>query len=104
MHYVTNETEAFRNGTYALYFYASWLNFHKKYCIMIDKVEEKYNIHYFAIDTDAFPKIVNMYNVNSIPTVIVIKDNKEIKRIEGMVLTSAFTSAMVDIIDKKDVK
>jgi thiol-disulfide isomerase/thioredoxin len=41
-----------------LYFYASWMPFHQKYIIMINKMEEKYkDIAFCAIDIDQFGKI-----------------------------------------------
>ena len=82
----------------ALYFYASWLPFHKKFLIMIDKIEKKHNnIIFSAIDTDQFKSQCKRFLITSIPTIIILKDGKEIKRIIGLILTSAFKSAFADI-------
>lgn len=81
----------------ALYFYASWMPFHKKMLTMIDKIEDKYNISFTAIDVDAYKGLCKRFSVESIPTVLILKDGKEIKKITGIVLTSAFKSAFADI-------
>lgn len=82
----------------ALYFYASWMPYHKKMLVMISKMEEKYpDIEFIAIDTDHFKGLCKRFSIDSIPTVLIMKDGSEAKRITGMVLTSAFRSAFVDI-------
>ena len=82
----------------SIYFYASWMPFHNKFMLMLDKVKKIHkNIKYFAVDTDSFKKICTRFNVTSIPTVLIIKNNQEIKRIEGLTLTSAFKKAFADI-------
>lgn len=82
----------------ALYFYASWMPYHSKFITMIGKMEEKYkNVSFHAIDVDAFKNQCKRFSVDSIPTVLVLKEGKEIKRINGLTLTSAFKSAFADI-------
>lgn len=82
----------------ALYFYASWMPFHSKFLTMIDKIEEKHkDISFSAIDVEAFKNQCKRFSVESIPTVIILKEGKEIRRINGLVLTSAFRSAFADI-------
>ena len=82
----------------ALYFYASWMPYHGKFLTMISKMEEKYkDISFFAVDVDAFKNQCTRFSVDSIPTVLVLKEGKEVKRINGLVLTSAFRSAFADI-------
>ena len=99
MNFITNEEDLkLNNGIVCLYFYASWMPFHKKMIIMISKIEEKYKqIIFYAIDTDHFKNLCKKFEVSEIPTVIIKKDDKEINRINGLVLTSAFKSAFVDI-------
>lgn len=82
----------------ALYFYASWMPFHNKFMTMISKIEEKHkDINFFAIDVDEFTNQCKRFTIDSIPTVLVLKEGKEVKRINGLVLTSAFKSAFADI-------
>src|SRR3974377_1276925 len=80
------------------YFYASWMPYHKKFLTMIGKMEEKHkNIVFSAIDVDAFNNQCKRFSIESIPTVLIMKDGKEVKRINGLTLTSAFRSAFADI-------
>ncbi|MDD5704267.1 MAG: thioredoxin family protein [Dehalococcoidales bacterium] len=82
----------------ALYFYASWMPYHSKFMTMINKIEEKHkDISFFAVDVDAFPNQCKRFAVTSIPEVLVLKGGKEVKRISGLVLTSAFRSTFADI-------
>lgn len=99
MFFVTQENEIqLGNDLQAMYFYASWVPYHKKMMIMIDKIEQKYsNIPFIAIDVDHFKSQCIRFNIDSVPTVIVYKNGKEIKRINGLVLTSAFKTAFSDI-------
>ncbi len=87
----------------ALYFYAPWIPYHKKMLIMIDKVEQKYkNIEFLAINTDDFKGLCSRFSVSSIPSVIILNDGAELKRIKGLVMTSAFKSAFADIFNVGD--
>ena len=82
----------------ALYFYAPWMPFHSKFLTMISKIEDKYkDIMFSAIDVDSFKNQCKRFSVDSIPTVLILKDGKEVKRINGLTLTSAFKSAFADI-------
>lgn len=82
----------------ALYFYASWMPYHNKFLTMISKIEEKHkNISFFAIDVEAFSSQCKRFSVESIPEIVILKSGKEVKRISGLTLTSAFRSAFADI-------
>ncbi len=82
----------------ALYFYASWMPYHKKMVNMVSKMEQKYkNIDFLAIDVDGFKSFIKRFGINSIPTIVILNNGKEIKRLEGLILTSAIKSAFVDI-------
>jgi thioredoxin-like negative regulator of GroEL len=72
--------------------------YHKKMMIMIDKMENKYkDISFLAVDVDNFKILCKRFNIESIPTVLIMDDGKEIKRINCLVMTSAFKSAFDDI-------
>lgn len=99
MLYITNEAQLlFKDKIVCLYFYSSWMPYHKKMLIMIDKIEKKYkNIVFFAIDVDFFKNLCIRFSIKSIPNVLIFDDGKEIKRVDGLVMTSAFKSIFVDI-------
>lgn len=98
MIFITQEEELSLDKAQALYFYATWMPFHKKMMHMIEKIEEKRgDISFFGIDVDYFKGLCRRFEVDSIPSVVIFKDGKEIKRINGLVMTSAFKSAFADI-------
>lgn len=99
MLFLTQEEELkFEKPIQVLYFYASWMPYHKKMLTMIGKMEDKYNqIDYFAVDVDYFKTFLKRFEISTVPTVILLKNNKEAKRIEGVTLTSAFKSVFADI-------
>lgn len=81
----------------SLYFYASWMPYNNKFINMISKIEEKHNMIFYAIDVDQFASQCKRFSVDSVPTVLVLNGGEEIKKITGLVLTSAFKSAFADI-------
>src|SRR5271154_3151802 len=100
MIFITQEEELKieRPEIQVLYFYASWMPYHNKFLTMIGKMEDKYkDIIFSAIDVDQFSNQCKRFLVTSIPTVLILKEGKEVKRITGLVLTSAFKSAFADI-------
>jgi len=105
MIYLTQENDLNLNHSFVcLYFYASWMPFHKKMHTMIGKIEEKYkeqNIICYGIDVDAFKSMIKRFNLESIPTVIIYLNNKEVKRATGIMMTSAFKTLFSDILKKK---
>jgi thioredoxin 1 len=97
MNYLLHEDNLKINNLQALYFYATWMPFHKKMATMIEKIEEKYKISFIAIDVDNYKNLCVRFEITSIPTILVYKDGKKIKQINGIVLTSALKSAFADI-------
>lgn len=99
MIFATNEDEVeINHDLKVLYFYAPWMPFHKKMMIMIEKIESKNkDIKFIGVDVDYFKSSVKRYSVEFIPTVILFNKNKQLKRLNGLVLTSAFVSFFNDI-------
>jgi thioredoxin 1 len=99
MLFITREEELqIDSPMQALYFYATWMPYHSKFITMISKIEDKYkDISFSAVDVEQFSNQCKRFSINSIPTVLILKEGKEIKRINGLVLTSAFKSAFADI-------
>lgn len=87
----------------ALYFYAPWIGLHhRKMMTMIGKVQEKHKeIEFIGVDSDQFKGLCKRFNVESIPTVVILKDGIELERITGMALTSAFRSIFADICNSE---
>ena len=81
-----------------LYFYAAWMPFHQKMMIMLEKVEQKFsNIDFFAIDVDYFKGLQKRFNIQSIPTILLFQDLKEVKRLTQRLSTQDFIAVFGDI-------
>ena len=99
MFFITSETDlVLQDKIQSLYFYASWMPYHKKMLVMLGKMEEKYpNIDFIGIDIDFFKTFIKRFKIDSIPTVLLLNNGKEMKRLNGLVLTSAIKSTFADI-------
>ena len=104
MLFITNDDELrLDKPLQSLYFYSSYLPFHKTFLTMISKMEDKHkDVSFYGVDTDHFKNQCKRFNVSSIPTVLLFKNGKEVKRINGLTLTSAFRKAYADTFPKKD--
>lgn len=81
-----------------LYFYNFSMPFHNKLVYIISQIEEKYkDINYLAIDTDYFHSQCIRFAVSSVPTLLLLKNGKEIKRVEGSIKTRDFIDVFADI-------
>jgi thioredoxin 1 len=81
-----------------LYFYTTWMPFHNKLIYVISEIEEKYkNISYLAIDADYFSTQCIRFAILSVPTLLLLKDGREVKRIEGTIKKQDFVGAFDDI-------
>ena len=80
----------------SLYFYSPQMPFHQKFITMIDKMEEK-QIPFFAVDVEQFSNQCKRFMIESVPTVLILKSGKEVKRLIGLIPTSVFNSVFADI-------
>jgi|SRR5579859_1334949 len=94
MIFISEENELiWKSDIQVIYFYSSWMPFHQKFLLMLDKMEQKYpDIAFFAIDIDYFFPLCKRFDVITIPTVIFFIASKEIKRINKMISTAEFNS------------
>lgn len=103
MNFITEEDELVINkkGLHCLYFYGQWVPFHKKMIIMLQKMEEQFEMKYDGIDVDYFKPLCKRFEITSVPTVLILKNGKEYKRIVGMVMTSACRATFLKAVVKK---
>jgi thiol-disulfide isomerase/thioredoxin len=98
MIFITQEDEIRLGKTQCIYFYASWMPFHQKMSLMLSLIEAKRkDIDFFAIDVDEFKNQCKRFNIETIPTIIVLKEGKEVKRLAGVVNTKVFIDIFADI-------
>lgn len=99
MLFLTKENELQIQEKYVcLYFYAPWMPYHSRMTMMISKMEQKYkDVTFYAIDVDFFKNLCKRFEVDSIPTIVILNNIKEFKRVEGVILTSVIKKIFVDI-------
>jgi len=71
-------------------FWAPWCGPCKMLSSVLLEIPEEYNI--LKINVDDFPDIANKYNVQSIPTLILFKNGKDISYKSGLLSKSAIIS------------
>jgi len=103
MIFINHEDElTWKNQFQVLYFNATWMPFNQKVTLMLDKVAEKFpSLSFFAIDTDYFEVLCRRFDINSIPTVLIMENGKEVKRIEEVLPTHEFVAIFDDICSLK---
>ena len=73
------------NKTIIVDFYADWCSPCKMMSPIIDNIaEETDNINVAKLNVDEEEKIATQYNIMSIPTILIFKEGKEIKRFVGV--------------------
>lgn len=102
MIFITGETDLkfqwSEHPVQGLYFYRTSMPFHAKIINIINQLHQKYQQTYFyAIDADYFKGSCIRFDVSSVPALVVLKDGKEIKRLEGTVKTQDFVEVFDDI-------
>jgi len=98
MIFITQEEELqFNLPLQYLYFYASWIPYHKKNIVMISEIEKKYQIPFYAIDVDQFTNQYIRFNISSIPAIIIFKNDKEVERIINLISTDILNNIYADI-------
>lgn len=65
-----------------LYFSANWCQPCKQLGPIMESVSKQVPVE--KIDVDANPKLAQQYSVRSIPTVVLVENNRELKRTVGV--------------------
>ena len=66
-----------KKGYHVVVFYAVWCGYCKEYAPVFNKLEETYKAGFYAVNIDTFG--VQM----AVPTTLIMKDGKEVDRVEG---------------------
>lgn len=65
------------------YFTADWCNPCKKVRPIVEEINRETSVKFQIIDVDSEPELVKRFEIRSVPTFILIENNKEVKRITG---------------------
>lgn len=66
-------------------FTAEWCGPCKKLKPILDNLEDKMNLKIIRLDVEKEDEAVETYTVRSIPTVVILKDGKEVDRVSGLI-------------------
>jgi thioredoxin-related protein len=99
MIFINHEDELVWNNKWqTLYFYDAFLPFNLKTIYMLNNIEKKFLfVAIFAINIEFFKTLCKRFNINTIPTILIMKNGKENKRIEGLVPSQEFVTIFDDI-------
>ncbi len=67
-------------------FYAVWCGPCQMMSPVLDAVKQKFQdrLQVVKIDTDKYPELASQYQIVALPTLVLFKDGKPVKRFEGM--------------------
>ena len=71
-------------------FYATWCGPCKMFGPIFEEVSKEKDVNFVKLDVDNFSDIAREYGVMSIPTIIVFRDGKEVKRFTGFMSKEEF--------------
>ena len=86
-----------KGGVAVMDFWAAWCGPCRLISPIIDKLSESYGDRALIgkVDVDNNPEVAMKYGVRSIPTIVILKDGKEVKRHVG-VTTQANLAKLID--------
>ena len=66
-------------------FTMEWCGPCKKLKPILDNLESKMNLRVFRMDVEKEDEAVENYTIRNIPTIVIVKDGKEVDRISGLI-------------------
>lgn len=91
IHY-ESDFDSLISGNAVVDFYANWCGPCKMFGPIFEEVGNFSDINFASVDVDKSSDIARRYGVMSIPTVILFKDGKEVKRFTGFMDKDRFIS------------
>lgn len=64
-------------------FFATWCGPCKMLSLVLDKLDEEKIIDIYKVDVDENGSLAEEYGIRAVPTLVLFKDKKEIKRLSG---------------------
>lgn len=96
---VTNESDFNVNdGLYAVKFWSAWCQPCKMLAPKIEILDKEFDdIDFISIDIDQVPSLAQKYKIRSLPTLLIIDNGDEFKRIEGLQLIGPMRKILRDL-------
>ena len=96
---ILNESDFITTGTTVVKFWAAWCGPCKKISPLLDKLEPEFpTIKFLSVDIEQVPTLAKKYKVKMLPTIVILKNGREINRVNGLVLTEPLRKAFKDAI------
>jgi thioredoxin 1 len=87
----SNFKQMIKTGKAAIDFYADWCGPCQLMKPIFEKVgKEVKEINFFKVNVDESPEPASIYGVRSIPTIVFMKDGKEVDRVLGVIYEDDF--------------
>lgn len=107
MNYILNISNLnLKQGLVVIYFYAYWEPLHKKMIKVFEFVESNIDatkdIYFYAINVNWFLETCKRFEIDTIPKVLIIKNNKTLKIISGLIGGQELLSIILDIYQEKN--
>ena len=97
---ITNESDfnIDNDKLVAVKFWASWCGPCKQMNPSIKKIEEEFpNVKFLSVEIEQVPEIAQRFRIKSLPSILLLKDGQEVKRINGLVLMDRLRKAFRDL-------
>jgi thiol-disulfide isomerase/thioredoxin len=86
MLFLTSDKEFIINDKHIVYFYSveNVYPLNKDIFNLLDDIEKQHNVSVLCVDIDRFKNLTKRCQITELPTFLLFKDKREIKRITGM--------------------
>jgi len=89
---------SFNEGYQVLYFYGTSMPFHKRMSSILLNLEDKNkDMSFYSIDVYLVKTFIKRFGLKDLPTVCIFKSGKEIKRVTGIVMSSAMKALFREV-------